>query len=109
MITKKVKLFWRREELRFPLKQTKHGRLWFNDRSNARLKDIRSNYVWLCEFVLNESNDGKAFSTLDILNEYTRGCLENGVDRKLNLENVVNALTDHFITRRIPRKYQARR
>ena len=46
--------------------------------------------------------DGKAFRTLNILDEYTRECLAIRVDRKLNSQNVLDVLTDLFIIRGFP-------
>ena len=46
--------------------------------------------------------DGKAFRTLNILDENTRECLSIRVDRKLNSENVIDVLTDLFIIRGFP-------
>ena len=46
--------------------------------------------------------DGKAFRTLNILDEYTRECLAIRVDRKLNSQNVLDVLTDLFIIRGSP-------
>ena len=46
--------------------------------------------------------DGKAFRTLDVLDEYTRECLAIRVDRKLNSQNVLDVLTDLFIIRGFP-------
>ena len=40
--------------------------------------------------------------SVNILDEYTRECLAIRVDRKLNSENVINALTDLFIIRGFP-------
>ena len=46
--------------------------------------------------------DGKAFRTLNVLDEYTRECLAIRVDRKLNSQNVLDVLTDLFIIRGFP-------
>ena len=50
----------------------------------------------------DRTSDGKAFRTLNILDEYTRECLAIRVDRKLNSSNVIDALTDLFIMRGFP-------
>ena len=46
--------------------------------------------------------DGKAFRTLNILDEYTRECLAIRADRKLNPQNVLDVLSDLFIIRGFP-------
>ena len=44
-------------------------------------------------------SDGRAFRTLNILDEFSRECLAIKVDRRLNSGNVIDALTDLFILR----------
>ncbi len=48
------------------------------------------------------TDDGKAFRTLNIVDEYSRECLAIRVDRKLNSGNVIDALSDLFILRGVP-------
>jgi len=57
------------------------------------------NHVWSYDFVHDRTYDGKAFRTLNILDEYTRECLAIRVERKLNSQNVIDELTDLFIIR----------
>ena len=99
---KRVERIWRREGLKVPMKQPKRGRLWFNDGSCVRLRALRPNHVWSYDFVHDRTYDGKAFRTLNILDEYTRECLAIRVDRKLNSQNVLDVLTDLFIIRGFP-------
>ena len=63
---------------------------------------IKPNHVWSYDFVHDRTYDGKAFRTLNILDEYTRECLAIRVDRKLNSQNVLDVLTDLFIIRGSP-------
>lgn len=99
---KRVERIWRREGLKVPMKQPKRGRLWFNDGSCVRLRALRPNHVWSYDFVHDRTYDGKAFRTLNVLDEYTRECLAIRVDRKLNSQNVLDVLTDLFIIRGSP-------
>lgn len=48
------------------------------------------------------TNNGKAFRTLNILDEHTRKCLAVRVKRKLNSTDVIDVLTDLFILRGVP-------
>ena len=50
----------------------------------------------------HRTNDGKAFKTLNILDEYNRECLAIRVKRELNSIEVIDALTDLFILRGVP-------
>ena len=48
------------------------------------------------------TDDGKAFRTLNIIDEYRRECLAIRVDRKLNSVDLTDALSDLFILCGVP-------
>ena len=98
----RVERLWRREGLKVPPKQPKRGRLWLNDGSCIRLRPEYRNHVWSYDFVHCRTDDGKAFRTLNILDEFSRDCLAIRVKRKLNSTDVIDALTDLFILRGPP-------
>ena len=98
----RVERLWRREGLKVPAKQPKKGRLWLNDGSCVRLRPEYRNHVWSYDFVHCQTDDGKAFRTLNILDEYSRECLAIRVKRKLNSTDVIDVLTDLFILRGTP-------
>ncbi len=98
----RVERLWRREGLKVPVKQPKKGRLWLNDGSCFRLRPDHRNHVWSYDFVHCRTDDGKAFRTLNILDEHSRECLATKVKRKLNSVDVIDALTDLFILRGAP-------
>ena len=50
-------------------------------------------------FVLCRTDEGKVFQTLNIIDEFSRECLAIKVKRKLNSDDVIDALSDLFITR----------
>ena len=50
----------------------------------------------------HRTDDGRAFRTLNILDEHSRECLAIRVKRKLNSTEVIDALTDLFILRGLP-------
>ena len=81
---KRVERLWRREGLKVPMKQPKKGRLWLNDGSCIRLRPEYRDHVWSYDFVHHRTDDGRAFRTLNILDEYGRECLAIRVKRKLN-------------------------
>ena len=85
-----------------PMNQPKKGRLWLNDGSCVRLRPAYCDHVWSYDFVHHRTDDGRAFSTLNILDEYSRECLTIRVKRKLNSTEVIEALTDLFILRGVP-------
>lgn len=100
---KRVERLWRREGLKVPMKQPKKGRLWLTDGSCIRLRPEHRDHVWSYDFVHCRTDDGKAFRTLNILDEFTRECLTIRVKRKLNSVEVIDALSDLFILRGVPR------
>ena len=99
---KRVERIWRCEGLKVPQKQRKKGRLWLNDGSCVRLRPERPNHVWSYDFVQDRTHDGRAYRTLNIIDEYTKEALMIRVDRKLNSTDVLDALTDLFILRGPP-------
>ena len=98
----RIERLWRREGLKVPQKQPKKGRLWLNDGSCVRLRPEYRNHVWSYDFVHCRTDDGKAFRTLNLIDEFSRECLASKVDRKLNSTNVISTLTDQFILRGFP-------
>ena len=46
-----------------------------------RLKPEHPNHVWSYDFVQDRTSDGRAYRTLNILDEYTREALMIRVDR----------------------------
>ena len=73
-----------------------------NDGSCDRLRPRYRDHVWSYDFVHHRTDDGRIFRILNILDEFSRECLEIRVKRKLNSTDVVDTLTDLFILRGIP-------
>jgi len=99
---KRVERIWRREGLKVPQKQPKRGRLWLNDGSCVRLRAEYPRHVWSYDFVSDRTHDGRAYRTLNIIDEYTRECLAIRVGRSLKTEDVQACLTELFCTRGVP-------
>ncbi len=99
---KRVERIWRREGLKVPRKQPKKARLWLNEGSCIRLRPERPNHVWSYDFVQDRTDDGRAYRTLNIIDEFTKEALMMRAERKLNSVDVVDALTDLFILRGPP-------
>ena len=96
-----VERLWRREGLKVPMKQPKRSRLWLNDGSCIRLRRAYD-HVWSYDFVHHRTEDGGAYRTLNIIDEFSRECLAIRVKRKLNSTDVIDVLTDQFIIRGVP-------
>jgi len=78
---KRVERLWWLEGLKVPARQPRRGRLWLNGGSCVRLRAERPNHVWSYDFVHHRTHDGRAFRTLNILDEYTRESLAIRVRR----------------------------
>ena len=78
------------------------GRLWLNDGSCIRLRPERPNHVWSYDFVADCTHDGKAFRILCIIDEFRRESLAIRVARELKTTDVIEALCELFVSRRIP-------
>jgi len=98
LVTEGVYRIWRREGLKVPMKQPKRGRLWLNDGSCVRLRPQHPNHVWSYDFVQDRTQDGRAFRMLVVLDEFTRRCLAIVVARRLRSDDVLQCLTDLFVT-----------
>jgi len=99
---KRVERIWRAEGLKVPHKQPKRGRLWLNDGSCVRLRAEYPRHVWSYDFVADRTHDGRAFRTLNVIDEFTRECLAIRVGRSLKTEDVQACLTDLFCTHGAP-------
>ena len=99
---KRVERLWRHEGLKVPKKQPKRGRLWLNDGSCLRLRPTHRNHVWAYDFMSCRTYDGRPIKLLTVVDEYSRECLAIVVDRQLRSDDVLDCLTDLFVTRGIP-------
>ena len=92
----------RREGLKVPSRQPNMGRRLLNYCLCVPLRPERRDHVWSYDFVSCRTDDGKAFRTLNIIDEYSQECLAVCADRKLNSGDVIDALSDLFILRGVP-------
>src|SRR5208282_3561874 len=99
---KRVERIWRQEGLKVPQKHKKRGRLYLNDGSCIRLRACWPNHVWSYDFVADRLIDGTKIRTLTVVDEYTRECLALRTGYSLKSDDVMDVLTDLFITRGIP-------
>ena len=75
-------------------KTAKEGRLWLNEGSCVRLRPTSCNPVWSDDFVHCRSDDGRAFRTLNMLDEHRKEGLAIKTARTLNSTAVIDTLTD---------------
>lgn len=99
---KRVQRLWRREGLKVPPRQPKRRRLWFNDGSCVRFRPAYKDHVGSYDFVACRTSDGRPLRMLDLVDKFTRECLSIDVARRLGSDNVLERLTDLFISRGVP-------
>ena len=99
---KRVERIWREEGLKVPQKQPKRGRLYLNDGSCIRLRPCWENHVWSYDFVSDRLADGSKIRMLTVIDEYTRQCLAIRVAHQLKSDDVLDVLSDLFLTRGLP-------
>ena len=99
---KRVERIWRREGLKVPHKQPKRGRLWLGDGSCVRLRPEYRNHVWSYDFVEDRTHEGRKYRMLNVVDEFTHEAIAIRVKRKLNSTDVIDVLSELFLTRGIP-------
>lgn len=99
---KRVERIWREEGLKVPYRQKKRRRLYLNDGSCIRLRPHWPRHVWSYDFVADRLLDGRKIRVLTVIDEYTRECLALRTGYQLKNDDVMDVLSDLFITRGIP-------
>jgi transposase InsO family protein len=99
---KRVERIWRREGLKVPRRQPRRRRLWLGDGSCIRRRAEHRNHVWSYDFVADRTHDGRALRMLTLVDEYTRECLAIDVGRRLNSTDVLERLSELFVSRGAP-------
>lgn len=99
---KRVERIWREEGLKVPQKQPKRGRLYLNDGSCIRLRLLYQHHVWSYDFVSERLANGSKIRMLTVIDEYSRECLAVRVAYQLKSDDVLDVLSDLFLTKGIP-------
>jgi transposase InsO family protein len=99
---KRVERIWRREGLKVLAKQPKRGRLWLADGSTIRLRPLFANHVWSYDFMHDRTYNGAAYRLLNVIDEYAREALLIRVQRRMNHQDVLAALSWLFLLRGLP-------
>jgi len=99
---KRVYRIWRQEGLKVPHKQVKRRRLGCSGNSCVRQKARHINHVWSYDFLMDQTEDGKALKLLPVLDEYTRECLSIDVQRSITARDVISTLEYLFAVRGAP-------
>lgn len=99
---KRVERIWRAEGLKVPHRHKKRGRIWLNDGSCVRRRAEHVDHVWSYDFVHDCTRDGKPLRFLTVVDEYSRECLALEVSRSLKSLDVLECLSELFLSRGAP-------
>lgn len=99
---KRVERIWREEGLKVPARQKKRRRLYLNDGSCIRLRPHWQNHVWSYDFVAERLMNGRKIRILTVIDEHSRKCLALRAGYALKSDDVMDVLSDLFITHGIP-------
>ena len=99
---KRVERIWRRAGVKVPHRQPKRGRLWLNNGSCMRLRPLYRHHVWSYDIVHDRTMNGRPLRILTVLDEYSRESLSLVVKRKLKSTDVLECLSELFLTKGLP-------
>ena len=100
---KRVFRIWREEGLKVPAKQPKKARLWFGNGDCVRHRSEYKDHVWSYDFVHERTKDNRSFRILTVIDEFTRESLGTVVRRRFTSLDVIEVLSELFITRGLPK------
>jgi transposase InsO family protein len=96
---KRIERLWRLEGLRVPPSKTKtSGRKAGGGSQNAiwNLPALYPDHIWTFDFMTDRTVDGVAFRILNVVDEYTRVCVECDVARNIGARRVIWVLERLF-------------
>ena len=100
---KRVFRIWREEGLKVPAKQPKKARLWLGNGDCVRHRSEYKDHVWSYDFVHERTKDNRSFRILTVIDEFTRESLGTVVRRRFTSLDVIEVLSELFITRGLPK------
>jgi putative transposase len=99
---KRIYRIWRREGLKVPKKTRKRRSLGHRGNSCVRRRAEHRDHIWTWDFIHDRTVSGQPLKWLAITDEYTRECLALEVSRGITSDQVVEILTNLFLTRGVP-------
>jgi putative transposase len=99
---KRVERIWREQGLKVPQRQPKKRRLWLNDGSCIRLRPEYKNHVWSYDFIEDRLRNGRKVRWLNIIDEYTKECLDSIAKRSWKHTDVLEILSGLFVVKGSP-------
>lgn len=99
---KRVFRVWREEGLKVPSKQPKRSRLWLGSGDCIGHRSEHKDHVSY-DFVHERTKDNRSILILTVIDEFTRESLATVVRRKFTSLDVIEILSELFITRGLPK------
>ncbi len=99
---KRIERLWRPEGLTVPQKQPQRGRRWLADGSCIRQRPEYRHHALAYDFVAACTHDGRPLKILTLVEEYSRECLASVVARRWRSIDVLETLTELFVTHGVP-------
>jgi transposase InsO family protein len=96
---KRIERLWRLEGLKVPPSKSKNsGRKAGGGAENSiwNLPALYPDHIWTFDFMTDRTVDGQAYRILNIVDEYTRVCVESYVARNIGARRVLNVLDRLF-------------
>ncbi len=93
---------WREEGLKVPRQQSKQRRLGASANGGQRRVATRPGEVWSCDFVSDQTSDGRRLKFLCVVDEFTRECLALEVRRSFRAKEVIAVLVGLIALRGTP-------
>lgn len=85
-----------------PEKQQKRGRIYLKNGSCIRLNPLHQNNVWSYDCVEDRLANVRKIKMLTVIDEFTRESLAIRVERSINSKQVLDTISNLFLTRGIP-------
>jgi len=95
---KRIERLWRLEGHRVPPPKSRHGKRASGGADNSiwNLPALYPDHIWSFDFMTGHTVDGAAFRILNIVDEYTRRCVESYVARSIGARRVQHVLETLF-------------
>jgi len=99
---KRVQRLWRLEGLKVPPKPRKQRAAGHSGNSCMRRSAEHPNHVWTCDFVADQTEDGRMLRFLSVVDEFTRESLALEVERSMGAAEVIAILAGLIAERGAP-------
>ena len=100
---KRVQRIWQKEGLQVPYRRKFKKSKGSSANSCVAKKAQYLNHVWTCDFMSDQTENGRKLKLLTVLDEFTRESLAIEVDRSIRAKDVILVLEYLFMVRGLPK------